>query len=87
MPSTGLSLSPRPKARPSALGAWKPTESFKIDGVVKQLNYARGGEVNGAILESGDFVFVGPKSAEELKLAVGQKAGRRRNRPSDGDGP
>jgi len=45
----------------------------KIEGVVKYLNYTRHGEVNGAVLESGDFVHLGPKGAKLVKLAIGEK--------------
>ena len=44
-----------------------------IDGVVKYLNYTRHGEVNGAILENGNFVHLGPKGAKLVKLAIGEK--------------
>jgi hypothetical protein len=44
-----------------------------VDGVVKQLNRTPRGEVDGAILDSGDFVHVGPHEAAQLNLAVGQK--------------
>jgi len=44
-----------------------------VDGVVKQLNRTPRGEVDGAILDSGDFIHVGPHEAAELNLAVGQK--------------
>jgi hypothetical protein len=42
------------------------------EGTVKTLNYGRLGEVNGAVLDSGDFVHLGPAAAS-VKLAVGQK--------------
>ncbi len=48
-------------------------QSTHIEGTVQALNYGRRGEINGAILDSGDFVMVGPRGAEQLKLAVGQK--------------
>src|SRR5439155_26982178 len=44
-----------------------------VEGTVKQLNYAPRGEVDGAILDSGDFVHVGPREAAQLNLTVGQK--------------
>ncbi|HEX4000024.1 MAG TPA: hypothetical protein VHX65_15840 [Pirellulales bacterium] len=47
------------------------TETVK--GVVKSLNRGARGEVDGATLESGDFVHIGPREAEEAKLAVGQE--------------
>jgi hypothetical protein len=46
---------------------------WTIDGVVKYLNYTRHGEVNGAILENGNFVHLGPKGAKLVKLAIGEK--------------
>jgi len=45
----------------------------KLHGVVKYLNYTRHGEVNGAVLENGDFVHLGPKGAKLVKLAIGEK--------------
>jgi hypothetical protein len=42
------------------------------EGTIKSLNYARHGEINGAILDSGDFVHLGPP-AVTIKLTVGQK--------------
>jgi hypothetical protein len=42
------------------------------EATIKHLNYARRGEVDGALLDSGDFVHVGP-AARDLKLSVGQK--------------
>jgi len=41
----------------------------KIEGVVKSLNYSRHGEVNGAVLDNGNFVHLGPKGAKLVKLA------------------
>ena len=40
---------------------------------MKYLNHGPRGEVDGAVLESGDFVHIGPRKAEEAKLAVGQE--------------
>ncbi len=60
------------KGQQLGVGPSQPPKVVHVDGVVKTLNYARGGEINGAILESGDFVHVGP-SAEKLKLAPGLK--------------
>jgi hypothetical protein len=45
------------------------TETLK--GVVKYLNHTPRGEVDGALLESGDFIHTGPREATEAKLAVG----------------
>jgi hypothetical protein len=48
-------------------------QTVHVDGVVKRLNYGHEGEVDGAVLESGEFVHVGPREAEQLNLAVGRK--------------
>ena len=41
------------------------------ESTIKRLNYARHGEVDGAMLDNGDLVHVGP-AGRELKLSVGQ---------------
>jgi len=60
-----------PKPKPHEVG--KTEAVGRIAGKVTRLNYARHGEVNGAMLDSGDFVHLGPKASAELKLAVGQE--------------
>lgn len=42
-------------------------------GTVERLNYALHGEVNGAILETGDFLHVKPHGAVALELEVGMQ--------------
>ncbi len=42
-------------------------------GKIERLNYALHGEVNGAILDSGDFLHVKPHGAAALGLTVGMK--------------
>jgi hypothetical protein len=44
-----------------------------VEGTVKFLNYDRRGMVNGAHLENGDVIRVGPREAEELELAPNKK--------------
>ena len=61
-----------PPPEPPAPGA-EPTADAKVEGTVASLNYSRRGELNGVVLDSGDFVSIGPREAAELKLAVGQK--------------
>jgi len=52
----------------------KPTGPVvTLKGKIARLNLTKNGEVNGGILESGDFVHTGPKLAKELNLAVGQE--------------
>jgi hypothetical protein len=53
-------------------GERAPEKTETVKGVVKYLNHGPRGEVDGAVLESGDFVHIGPREAEEAKLAVGQ---------------
>lgn len=48
-------------------------QKMHAEGTVKQLNYTPNGEVDGAILDTGDFIHVGPRSAAALNLSVGQK--------------
>ena len=42
-----------------------------FSAVVLALNYALHGEINGGILDSGDFLHLKPAGARELKLKVG----------------
>ena len=44
-----------------------------ISGVVASLHYAKHGEPNGVILESGEFIHTRPPGMKKLKLAVGSK--------------
>jgi hypothetical protein len=44
-----------------------------FSGKVTRLNYALHGEVNGAILDTGDFLHVKPHGATALKLKTGMK--------------
>ena len=44
-----------------------------FSGKVDRLNYALHGEVNGAILDTGDFLHVKPHGAAALALTVGMK--------------
>ena len=56
-----------PTAEPKGRG------SRKFSGIVERLNYALHGEVNGAVLNTGDFLHVKPHGAAALQLAVGMK--------------
>jgi hypothetical protein len=48
-----------------------PIESGKFSGRVARLNYALHGEVNGGILESGDFLHLKPEGARAVGLKLG----------------
>ena len=45
----------------------------EFSGRVERLNYARHGEVNGAILDSGEFLHLKPEGARLLKVKTGMK--------------
>ncbi|MDQ6676471.1 MAG: hypothetical protein M3Z09_04155 [Acidobacteriota bacterium] len=45
----------------------------QVDGVVQRINYARHGEPNGAILETGDFIHLKPEGAKAVDLKIGMK--------------
>jgi hypothetical protein len=55
-------------ARP---GKPKPTAAAGYAGQVVRLNYARHGEANGVVLDSGDFIHLKPDGMARLKLKVG----------------
>mgnify|MGYP001081880111 CR=1 FL=1 len=44
-----------------------------IDGTVLRLNYARHGEANGVVLDTGDFVHTRPDGFARLGLKIGDK--------------
>ncbi len=45
----------------------------RVEGVVARLNYARHGEPNGVVLDTGDFVHLKPHGMREVGLAVGDR--------------
>ena len=48
-------------------------DSLRFSGKVAQLNYALHGEVNGGILNTGEFLHLKPHGAAVLDLALGMK--------------
>jgi len=56
----------KPNKRKAAKGA-------AFTGVVTRFNYARHGEPNGVVLDTGDFVHTKPEGLVGLKLKVGDK--------------
>jgi hypothetical protein len=50
----------------------KPQTHMQVKGVVKRLNHTRHGEVNGGVLDTGDFIHLKPRGARAIQLAVGQ---------------
>ena len=53
--------------------AVKARDDHAVSGVVATLHYARHGEPNGVILESGEFIHTRPPGMKKLKLEVGSK--------------
>jgi hypothetical protein len=54
--------------------AFKPSaDNDRIKGVVAAIHYAKHGEPNGVILESGEFIHTRPHGMKKLKLKVGSK--------------
>ncbi len=59
--------------------------SGEFSGRIERLNYALHGEVNGAILESGDFLHLKPEGAKAIGLAVGMSVeARGKTKPMPG---
>jgi hypothetical protein len=50
-----------------------PDAAVKVSGTVERLNYARHGEPNGAVLDTGDFVHLRPHGAAAANISVGSK--------------
>jgi len=53
--------------------AYKSNGTQPIKGVVASIHYAKHGEPNGVILESGEFIHTRPHGMRKLKLDVGSK--------------
>ena len=47
-------------------------EPVEVTGTVRRLNYAKHGEANGVVLDTGDFVHLKPDGMKRAGLAVGQ---------------
>jgi hypothetical protein len=53
--------------------AFKSNGMKPIEGVVANIHYAKHGEPNGVILESGEFIHTRPQRMKKLNLRVGSK--------------
>jgi hypothetical protein len=53
--------------------AFKLNGTQPTEGVVAHIHYAKHGEPNGVILESGEFIHTRPRGMEKLNLHVGSK--------------
>ena len=58
---------PRPKHGP------EHAEPVEVSGKVERLNYAKHGEANGVVLDTGDFVHLKPDGMKAAGLRVGQE--------------
>lgn len=65
----------------------RPTEPSEVSGVVERFNYAKHGEANGVVLDSGDFVHLKPGGMKQFSLKRGEPItakGRGREKASGG---
>jgi hypothetical protein len=53
--------------------AFTPNAPQPISGVVANIHFAKRGEPNGVILESGEFIHTRPHGMKKLKLQIGSK--------------
>jgi len=53
--------------------SFKSNAAKPLSGIVADLHYARHGEPNGVILESGEFIHIRPAGMKKLKLKIGSK--------------
>ena len=51
----------------------KAVKAAAFSGTVMRFNFARHGEANGVVLDSGDFIHTKPPGLGPLKLSVGSK--------------
>jgi len=54
-------------------GKRKPIKSEISAGKIAYFNYARHGEANGVVLDTGDFIHMRPKGFSQFNLKVGDK--------------
>ena len=54
-------------------GKQKTASGPAYQGTVQRLNYARHGEANGVVLDTGDFIHTKPEGMAKLKLRIGDK--------------
>lgn len=52
---------------------FKSSDPPPISGAVAHIHYAKHGEPNGVILESGEFIHTRPHGMKQLKLQIGSK--------------
>lgn len=62
-----------PRASSHPVFTWSGQQKTDYKGSVKQINFSRHGEPNGAILKNGEFVHLHPEGAKAVNLKIGQK--------------
>jgi hypothetical protein len=62
-----------PKGQKLTIAAPWDVHLVHVEGKVKQLNYSREGRVDGAQLDNGDLVHLGPAAEQMPQLSSGQK--------------
>lgn len=62
-----------PDGKQLAIPDASATHAVHVEGTVRSLNYAQRGEVDGAVLDTGDYVHVGKRAAAAVGLGVGLK--------------
>lgn len=50
-----------------------PGQPIEVTGTVERLNYAKHGEANGVVLDTGDFVHLKPDGMKKVGLRVGDQ--------------
>jgi len=63
-----ISIEPSEKSHAEAVSS-----SGVIAGIVARLNYARHGESNGVVLDSGDFIHLKPEGMRQIELSIGDR--------------
>jgi len=82
-----ITARPMKDERPSAHKVYELIEDHDEainEGIIARINYARHGEPNGVILDTGEFIHMKPEGTHGLKLAIGKKitfAGERKTAP------
>jgi hypothetical protein len=51
----------------------KQGKATHLEGIVERINFARHGEANGVVLDSGDFVHLKPEGMKQACLTVGRR--------------
>ena len=78
---------PKPPGHKPPQHAHDKGEHVDVRGKVERINFAKHGEANGVVLDSGDFVHLKPDGMKKVGLEVGQEVvarGHARSTPTGG---